>query len=219
MVYTNLKIKVARSKEFMSYAHSTKPAPCCICREKPFVQLHHFGSDGGKGLKPSDYQVARLCHGCAIRWELKRNALVKNGYYEVLAAFQQDALELHEGWLRRLEDIRNSQHGLRCVVCKHFVDGQCKAMFSHIEPPGDCAIEELEEALYSGELSEPTEARSWLVGWANRRAANVIEFLVEPLLEIAIKDASEDAFSECRFVAAQALKTAGIEIPNQHKGV
>jgi len=167
-------------------------------------------------MKPSDYQVARLCKTCADLYEVKRRALVRDQRFEILAVFQQDALELHEGWLRRLEEASKAKVAARCAACKHLEDGECCAVYGHTEPPNDCALDELVEHLAGGMLDEPVEAQQWLVEWANRRAANVVGFLVEPMLEIvATSPEGEDwrsALLSARFVAAQALKVAGIKV-------
>lgn len=95
------KNKPFRSKEFMKFLHERrKPAPCCICREKPWTQLHHFGKGGGKGMKPSDLYLARLCKTCADKYEVKTTALIRDGRWEILATFQGDALENIEAWIR-----------------------------------------------------------------------------------------------------------------------
>lgn len=201
-------LKPLRSKNFMSFAHNTKPAPCCVCREKPFVQLHHFGSDGGRGMKPSDYEVARLCHDCALKYEIKRRGLINTGQYEILAAFQQDALELHDAWLRQLEETRKEKLPARCNACEHCFDGNCCAEHKHIEPDTECALEELNEELYCGllQVDEPENARSWLLSWANRRNQNVLKELLYTMKEIYYL--SDDEIKNCAYMA---LRIAGMK--------
>jgi len=165
-------------------------------------------------MKPSDYQVARVCKTCADAYEVKHKALVRDGRFEVLAAFQQDALELHEAWLASLEQTKPKA---RCAACRYNTSDGCAADFEHIEPDEDCALDELVEQLAGGMLDDPVEARAWLVAWANRRAANVVRFLVEPMIEIANYEPDAEggwraAYRSMRFVAAQALKTAGIKV-------
>jgi len=214
----DVAMKPARSRDFMRFAHGTKPHPCCVCKKKPFTQLHHFGDDGGMGMKPSDYQVARLCKSCADRWEIKRRALIKNGYYEILSMFQKDALELHEGWLRVVEDAAANNLSSRCGSCAYCDSGSCCAVLDHVEPDASCALDELSEAMAGGDIDfpwmNPIEARDWMIEWSNRRSANVIGFFVEHLLEIAGKKADdcETGLRECRFIASQALKVAGVEV-------
>jgi len=47
----------------------------------------------------------------------------------------------------------------------------------------DCALEELNA--FMAQWAIPESERQWLLEWANRRAANVIEFLEAPMREIA----------------------------------
>jgi hypothetical protein len=121
-----------------------------------------------------------------MAWEIKRTALLRNGQHEILAAFQQDALELHEGWLRKLEDASKHKLHTRCAACDSMDDGACCASLAHVEPPSGCALDELNLELAGGLLDDPESAREWLVKWANRRAANVVGFLLEPMVEIAM---------------------------------
>lgn len=94
---------------------------------------------------------------------------------------------------------------------------RCRARFPHVEPPADCALEELN--LWLAEQALPEDARDWLLAWANRRAANVIEFLAEPMKEIAGMVPDDKAqgslkwrnpFEVARYVARMALKTCAI---------
>ena len=91
-----------RSRAFLKFCH-TQGGVCCLCG-KPWTELHHFGSDGGTRLKPSDNEVCRLCVNCHRDSGHKRKALIRNGYYETLEAFQNDALELNRAYIRELEN-------------------------------------------------------------------------------------------------------------------
>ena len=76
----------------------------------------------------------------------------------------------------------------RCRTCDHRCragNGEpcCAATFPHVEPPADCAREEAVMWLVERGL-DPSEI-DWLLGWANRRNANVTERLVEALRSIA----------------------------------
>jgi hypothetical protein len=181
------------------------PAPCCICGDRPFTQLHHFGDGGGKALKPSDYQVARVCKTCADRWELKYVALVKNGYWEILSAFQHDALKLHDLWLEHLSEARKVKLHLRCLSCSKLNNGECTALYRHEEPPGDCAIEELSQHIAAGLLEDPTFAVKWLLNWANLRYANVLGWAVGALERVAKNEGSGAE------IALDALRVIGID--------
>lgn len=93
-----------RSKRFLDFCHNETPLiSCCLCGVKPWSELHHFGDDGGQGLKPSDNEVARLCSRCHRDNDHKRRALVKNGYLEILESFQNDALKLNRLYIEKLE--------------------------------------------------------------------------------------------------------------------
>lgn len=68
--------------------------------------LHHFGDDGAMSKKPSDNEVARVCVICHRDNDYKRRALIKNGYLEILEAFQNDALKLNRAYIEKLERKR-----------------------------------------------------------------------------------------------------------------
>jgi hypothetical protein len=100
------KNKPFRSKEFMRFLHSRRDIVgegCALC-DRQWVQLHHFGYDGGKGLKPSDLYLVRLCKICADKNEIKMMALLRAGRYEELSLFLEDAIHNIECWLRHRRD-------------------------------------------------------------------------------------------------------------------
>ena len=98
------KNKPYRNKKLMDYAHKQlKNAMCCACKDKPWVELHHYGSDGGTGLKPSDHCVARVCLDCHKRYPYKYLGLLKNGLEVVLIAFMNDSLEILKSYIESLE--------------------------------------------------------------------------------------------------------------------
>lgn len=94
-----------RSKRFLKFCHEeTEKTSCCMPRcNRIWSELHHFGDDGGKGMKPSDNEVARLCSLCHRDNDFKRRALIKNGYLEILETFQNDALKLNRKYIEFLE--------------------------------------------------------------------------------------------------------------------
>jgi len=99
------KCKPFRSKEFMKFLHRhRKNELCARCMVRPWTQLHHFGYDGGKALKPSDLFVVRLCKKCADENEIKARALALAGKWEVLACFLQDAMLNVDAWLKYRRD-------------------------------------------------------------------------------------------------------------------
>lgn len=210
-----------RSKAFMKFCHERmKPDLCCVCGDSPWVALHHFGDDGGTSMKPSDNEVARVCLKCHMDNDLKRRALRKidnKTGTRVLEAFQNDALKLNRAYMEHLESVkRGSLPSARCDGCRYLVKGTCTASLRHVEPDGDCALEELNLWLITEAPGiGPDEQRDWLLGWANRRSANVIGFLAEPMKEIAgfqVGDGGpEEAVKAVRFVARHALRAAAIE--------
>jgi len=168
------KSKPFRSKELLKFAHEEmSPAPCCVCRERQWTQLHHFGDDGGKGLKPSDNEVARTCQRCHQRYDFKRLALIKKGtpeYLNVLESYQNDALKINRAYIEKLEKAKLlSLPASRCSEC-----GQ------HVEPINGCALEKLNLWLATeGPGLGPDEQRDWLLAWADRRAAEIVEAYLE----------------------------------------
>ena len=210
--------KTYRSKEFMSFIHNNMRGECCVCRERPWQQLHHFGR-GAMGMKPSDAELCRLCRECAQANEVKKLAMKRDGRWELLATMQEDALEMNEEWLRYLAEKEKVPS--RCRQCHHMQKGICKASLCHIEPPNDCAMDELNMWLVTeGMGMSPDQQSKWLAKWSNRRSANVIGFLTEAMKEIVkIKNEEEEEDLEIgeytqsvRFVAMQALKVAGVDV-------
>lgn len=190
-------------RDFLRYCHSM-PAPCTVCHSGQFEELHHFGS-GGMGMKGSDYLVVRLCLDCH-RGARKARAMLMDGEYQRLAAFYADAVELMEGYLQRL--LATKRLPPRCASCEHADGGKCTATCSHVEPPQDCARDEIVEWVashYSGDA--PDEAVTWLLAWSARRAANQLEIFAEAMEEI---QADPDA-DNVRFVAGLAIRRAGME--------
>lgn len=54
-------------------------------------------------MKPSDNEVARLCVSCHRDNDHKRRSLIKNGYWEILESFQNDALKLNRLYIEHME--------------------------------------------------------------------------------------------------------------------
>lgn len=206
MVNQFLKIKPLRSKEFMAFAHKTV-APCCICMERSYDHLHHFGDDGGMAMKPSDYNVARLCMLCHQKYDMKERTLLKNGLHEQLMAMMKDALTLHDLWFRHIEENKGKKLMLRCLSCDHCKVGVCHAKLSHVEPPNECALDDLTEKLMEISSGDPIELREWFVQWSNIRSSNVIGFSMESFFQIL----SAVESGEMKFIASQALKVAGVK--------
>jgi hypothetical protein len=208
------KIKPYRNSSFMRFAHQTMKQNgevCCMCRTNPWTQLHHFGSGGGKGMKPSDLELCRMCKVCADKYEFKRTAMIRDGKWEILATMQMDALEINEEWQRFIDKSPKNQS--RCKMCECCVDGSCCAVMSHSEPPSDCAVDELTEFLsLELEAMSPGNQKKWLLKWSNRRSANVIGFAVEALSEIARMRKPDNGIGDASFVASQTLKMSAIDI-------
>lgn len=166
-----------RSPAFMAFCHEEmKPAPCCICQQRPWVALHHFGDDGGQSLKPSDNEVARCCTGCHMEWDRKRRGLLKMAMahpddprpMDILDRFQNDALKLNRAYIEYLEKNKSRT--------------------------SECAVDELVEWLATEPvpIASLDRYRNWLLSWADRRAAAVIEDYYE--------DGVEDGQDEDRLV-------------------
>lgn len=203
--------KPYRSAAFMRFCHEQMtPALCCVCNERQWVALHHFGDDGGCSLKPSDNEVARVCTECHMENDAKRRGLLRSGRGDVLEAFQNDALKLNRAYLDHLEhEKRRALPASRCHGCRSCgPDGTCMATLEHVEPGAGCALEELNLWLVTEAPGlGPDEQRDWLLSWSNRRSANVIDFIAEPMREIATT-----ATGSAAFIARRALKTAGLEV-------
>ena len=108
----------------------------------------------------------------------------------------------------------------RCCKCKHCSSDLifCSASHRHIEPPADCALEELD--LFMAEWSIPVTQRQRLLEWSNRRSANVLQFLsetvqdiinVEPLEEGRSIEEWKGKFTDIKFIAAVGMKTCAIK--------
>jgi len=192
---------------------------CCVCQEHPWASLHHFGDDGGKGMKPSDNEVARVCITCHGKWDFKRRALIKScepRALDVLESFQNDALKLNRAYAEHLESTRSGRlPAKRCSTCDYCESPKiCRAALPHVEPPTDCVMEELNTALAEGLPADPMKAREWIIGWANRRSANAFAHLVDGLRHVA---SEEHVPHFARMHAQQVLETAGIEEVNDGK--
>lgn len=166
-----------RSKAFLSFVHTQRAGgPCVACGRAPWAELHHFGDDGGTGMKPSDALVVRLCRGCHASPYAGRKlrALQRDGQYELAASYLRDACASLEAWAEHLE-------------AEHTPDG--------------CAREELVAWLADYDGRDPVAAEAWLLAWATRRRANALDGTIEALKELAQVTDGESS----RFVAARAL--------------
>lgn len=90
-----------RSRKFLAFCHK-EGGLCCLCGSN-FEHLHHFGDDGGRGLKPSDNEVARVCGDCHRKNDFKRKSLLKNRRYDILESYQNDALKINRAYIEKLE--------------------------------------------------------------------------------------------------------------------
>lgn len=150
------KSKPMRDKEFMRFCHERMGGSCCICLEQPFYHLHHFGDDGGMGLKPNDYEVARVCAQCHLKHGLKKRALlvsVEPEKLETLLSFMGDALKLNRAWIEHLKN------GLPVAVA-------------------GCALEDLNQFLLRHADLGLIDKRDWFIRWADRRAADLFDHLI-----------------------------------------
>lgn len=86
----------------MAFAHE-QHGICCLCRERPWTQLHHHG-DKGMGQRCDDYEVARVCQECHEGVQGKRSAyFARTGLYSILSAMQADTIILLKLWASDLE--------------------------------------------------------------------------------------------------------------------
>lgn len=100
-----------RSKALMAFVHEhLKPGPCAVCGQEPWTQLHHWGDDGGQGMKPSDHLLVRLCRDCATRYELKWKALVRDGKWALFHLFAADAFAILRAYVEHLEQRRGGTY-------------------------------------------------------------------------------------------------------------
>jgi hypothetical protein len=156
------KRKPYRNKAFMRFCHERMRGACCVCNARQWTELHHFGDDGGMGMKPGDLQVARVCKDCHTRFPNKFKAMYRGDHYTVsaLVMFQADALRLNQAWVEHLEAKRPIE-----------IDG--------------CSMDELNrwfiEKWYELCLTETDleKHRDWFVQWADRRAAEMFDHLTE----------------------------------------
>ena len=150
------KKKPYRSKMFMAFCHEhMKPAVCPVCKERPWMHLHHWGEDGGTGMKPNDQALVRLCRPCHEDYGMKVRALVRHDRMDLLRAFYLDALKLNMAYVQHLE-------GKRVTT--------------------GCAREALEVSLRDDLkwMRKPVEERvNWLMRWADRRAVELFTAMEE----------------------------------------
>jgi hypothetical protein len=93
-----------RSAALMRFAHAhLTPAPCALCGERPWVQLHHWGHDGGLARKPGDHVLVRLCGECARAHEVKWRALVRDERWDLFARFAADGFAILRAYVEHLE--------------------------------------------------------------------------------------------------------------------
>jgi hypothetical protein len=173
-----------RSPEFLAYVHLTRTGPCVACGAAPWVELHHFGDDGGTGCKPSDALVVRLCRACHADGAIGRKlrALRRDGADALAADYLRDAAASLEAWAVHLAE----------QLAAHQADG--------------CARDELVTWLAEYDGRDPAGAETWLLAWATRRRENALEGAAAALVEVEHAGAVEDA----RFVAARARRAWGL---------
>ena len=100
---------VARSKAFLEWAKRLG-GECCICGYPTAVDLHHYGDDGGMGLKPSDYWVCRVCRKCHREVQGKRmHHMVRVGRLGHYCYMLKDNLTLLEGWVVKVGEADSTK--------------------------------------------------------------------------------------------------------------
>jgi len=194
------KSKPYRSKAFLKFCHENmKPAPCCVCGDRPWDQLHHFGDDGGQSLKPSDNEVARICMHCHMKWDMKRKSLTKQIDYEklsILESFQNDALKLNRAYIEHLEEIKERSTD---SMIRHLLKGN-----------DECAREEAVQRIFGRHGlhgQHGMDEQEWWEAWSIKRCGNILDYFADYLREIANESDGELS----RITAQEALKKVGME--------
>jgi hypothetical protein len=206
-----------RSRDFLAWAKQ-QPAPCAICRNKQGEELHHYGAHG-MGQKGSDLIVAHLCRTC--HGEVQ--GLTTGSPYRWIAAEKlpqlgdvlTDTVNLLAGYVQHLEASPDRARPPRCAGCGHLGADGCGACWPHLEPPIDCAREEL-LAWAVENLIDPAGLQfdgrenqiAWLLAWANRRAGNLLERLVDALQQVTAEAADADMDQEL---------AAGVVVEGRHQ--
>ncbi len=202
-----------RSRDFLAWA-KRYAAPCAICRDKPGSELHHYGAHG-MSQKGSDLIVAhvcRECHGNIQGLTLGSARWVLNGKLAELADLQSDTIALLAGYVQELEGDPKRPVALerppRCAGCGHLGADGCGACWPHLEPPIECAREEL-LAWAAEHLRDDHEAQiAWLLAWANRRAGNLLDRFVDALQQVTAEAADADTDQEL---------AAGVVVEGRHQ--
>lgn len=92
----------------------------------------------------------------------------------------------------------------RCLSCAHAVivnertmlKIDCAARCAHVEPPQDCARDELMLWLVSNCTSADLDAEAaWFISWAQRRNANLAQRAAEFLADVADGDDLDKGFA------------------------
>lgn len=221
-----------RSRAFLAWAKQFA-APCAICRENPGIELHHYGPRGmsQKGSDLIVVHVCRECHGKIQGLTLGSGRWALAGRLAELADLQADTIALLAGYVQALEADPKRPCSLerppRCAGCGHLGADGCGARWPHLEPPIDCAREELFGwAVEHLNEEDPSAQIAWLLAWANRRAANVLERLVDGLQTVVGEAAASDQDEPCErpfqrlrgrirdmgSAAAETLRRAGFPV-------
>lgn len=186
-----------RSREFLRFAKGMGGV-CCICRnvhgESVYgEELHHFG-DKGMSQKGSDFRVARVCVKHHKQYQGKRAmAFFRDGELEIYNAMLTDSIEMTSAYAAYVEEQAK----------KPFA----KMIESFLKEPEGCARAEMQEWLLQNAPEAFEDGKiEWMLKWSNRRAGNVLEFLIAPMLEIS-RAADEDySIEDVVFTAKMALK-------------
>jgi hypothetical protein len=129
-----------------------------------------------------------VCGNCAV---------ARCNKYAILAAGVSRAYKVRE--IPRFVD--------RCGKCKDCTSHGCTARFKHLEPPADCARDDLMRFIVERGL-EPEDA-DWLLEWAHRRYAQLLG-VAEDGLRMIWDVRTEEGLAVAVHQAKQTLRRMGV---------
>ena len=96
------KEPVWRSRAYLEHARETgRKWGCPGCGTDKQIEAMHFGSDGGMGLKASDFYAIGACHGCHRRTHGKHCAFPSHTPEGTKAIIRERQVKTMAAWLTR----------------------------------------------------------------------------------------------------------------------